>query len=102
MLLLFTIRSSARHSLLIVRVLALVLVSVSDLHLFVWVHVDSLLSSFPRRINNDLLMWEPPPPAAHSPEHSRHHHDEFQLCKSAFRLGELPQSLLLQRGSITF
>lgn len=38
------------------------------------------------RINNDLLMWEPPPPAAHSPEHSRHHHDEFQLCKSAFRL----------------
>lgn len=34
-------------------------------------------------------MWEPPPPAAHSPDHSRHRHDEFQLCKSAFRLGEL-------------
>uniref|UniRef100_A0A4W6EXS9 Autophagy related 2A n=1 Tax=Lates calcarifer TaxID=8187 RepID=A0A4W6EXS9_LATCA len=41
------------------------------------------------RINNDLLMWEPPPPpppSAHSPDHSRHRHDEFQLCKSAFRL----------------
>lgn len=46
-------------------------------------------------------MWEPPPPAAHSPEHSRHHHDEFQLCKSAFRLGEQPQLLLPQRGSDT-
>uniref|UniRef100_A0A8C9ZHY2 Autophagy related 2A n=1 Tax=Sander lucioperca TaxID=283035 RepID=A0A8C9ZHY2_SANLU len=42
--------------------------------------------SFYNRINNDLLMWEPPPPSAHSPDHSRHHHDEFQLCKSAFRL----------------
>uniref|UniRef100_A0A8C6L8S7 Autophagy related 2A n=1 Tax=Nothobranchius furzeri TaxID=105023 RepID=A0A8C6L8S7_NOTFU len=44
------------------------------------------------RINNDLLMWEPPPPpppSAHSPEQSRQSHDEFQLCKSAFRLGEL-------------
>uniref|UniRef100_A0AAX7V472 Autophagy related 2A n=1 Tax=Astatotilapia calliptera TaxID=8154 RepID=A0AAX7V472_ASTCA len=43
------------------------------------------------RINNDLLMWEPPPPpppSAHSPDHSRHHQDEFQLCKSAFRLGK--------------
>uniref|UniRef100_A0A671XK62 Autophagy related 2A n=1 Tax=Sparus aurata TaxID=8175 RepID=A0A671XK62_SPAAU len=40
------------------------------------------------RINNDLLMWEPPPPSAKSPDHSRQHHDEFQLCKSAFRLGE--------------
>ncbi|XP_047441149.1 autophagy-related protein 2 homolog A [Mugil cephalus] len=41
------------------------------------------------RINNDLLMWEPPPPppsSARSPDHSRHHRDEFQLCKSAFRL----------------
>ncbi|XP_051942118.1 autophagy-related protein 2 homolog A isoform X2 [Hippocampus zosterae] len=41
------------------------------------------------RINNDLLMWEPPPPAsssAHNPTHSHQHHDEFQLCKSAFRL----------------
>lgn len=41
------------------------------------------------RINNDLLMWEPPPPppsSAHSPDHSRYQHDEFQLCKSAFRL----------------
>ncbi|XP_061581548.1 autophagy-related protein 2 homolog A [Cololabis saira] len=41
------------------------------------------------RINNDLLMWEPPPPpppSAHSPVQSRHHRDEFQLCKSAFRL----------------
>uniref|UniRef100_A0A671XNC5 Autophagy related 2A n=1 Tax=Sparus aurata TaxID=8175 RepID=A0A671XNC5_SPAAU len=38
------------------------------------------------RINNDLLMWEPPPPSAKSPDHSRQHHDEFQLCKSAFRL----------------
>lgn len=36
-------------------------------------------------------MWEPPPPppsSAHSPDHSRHHQDEFQLCKSAFRLGK--------------
>ncbi|XP_056294879.1 autophagy-related protein 2 homolog A [Pseudoliparis swirei] len=41
--------------------------------------------SFYNRINNDLLMWEPPPPSAHSPNQSRHHHDEFQLCKSAFR-----------------
>ncbi|KAM8909877.1 autophagy-related protein 2 homolog A [Spinachia spinachia] len=41
--------------------------------------------SFYNRINNDLLMWEPPPPSVHSPNHSRHH-DEFQLCKSAFRL----------------
>ncbi|XP_061541277.1 autophagy-related protein 2 homolog A isoform X1 [Phycodurus eques] len=43
----------------------------------------------PRRINNDLLMWEPPPSApssAHSPTHGRQQHDEFQLCKSAFRL----------------
>ncbi|XP_013861327.1 autophagy-related protein 2 homolog A [Austrofundulus limnaeus] len=42
------------------------------------------------RINNDLLMWEPPPPppppSAHSPSQSRQNHDEFQLCKSAFRL----------------
>uniref|UniRef100_A0A673AS59 Autophagy related 2A n=1 Tax=Sphaeramia orbicularis TaxID=375764 RepID=A0A673AS59_9TELE len=41
------------------------------------------------RINNDLLMWEPPPPpppSDHSPAHGCH--DEFQLCKSAFRLGE--------------
>uniref|UniRef100_A0A8D3B5K2 Autophagy related 2A n=1 Tax=Scophthalmus maximus TaxID=52904 RepID=A0A8D3B5K2_SCOMX len=41
------------------------------------------------RINNDLLMWEPPPPplpSARSPDHSRHRRDEFQLCKSAFRL----------------
>uniref|UniRef100_A0A667ZKG5 Autophagy related 2A n=1 Tax=Myripristis murdjan TaxID=586833 RepID=A0A667ZKG5_9TELE len=44
------------------------------------------------RISNDLLMWEPPPPpppSAHSP-HAGHRHldSEFQLCKSAFRLGE--------------
>lgn len=47
------------------------------------------------RINNDLLMWEPPPPPPppsgppgnHSPHPNRRHHDdEFQLCKSAFRL----------------
>ncbi|XP_076877879.1 autophagy-related protein 2 homolog A [Brachyhypopomus gauderio] len=45
------------------------------------------------RINNDLLMWEPPPPAPPSsptstPSLPRHHRseDEFQLCKSAFRL----------------
>uniref|UniRef100_A0A3P9I7C6 Autophagy related 2A n=1 Tax=Oryzias latipes TaxID=8090 RepID=A0A3P9I7C6_ORYLA len=41
------------------------------------------------RINNDLLMWEPPPPpppSAHSPERSSHQREEFQLCKSAFRL----------------
>ncbi|TKS72259.1 Autophagy-related protein 2 -like protein A [Collichthys lucidus] len=38
------------------------------------------------RINNDLLMWEPPPPSPDSPDQSRHQRDEFQLCKSAFRL----------------
>nr|XP_057915994.1 autophagy-related protein 2 homolog A isoform X2 [Doryrhamphus excisus] len=41
------------------------------------------------RINNDLLMWEPPPtppPPAHGSVHGRQQHDEFQLCKSAFRL----------------
>lgn len=51
--------------------------------------MSPFLSSISWRINNDLLMWESPPPANHSPEHSRHHQDEFQLCKSAFRLGEL-------------
>ncbi|KAM6953685.1 autophagy-related protein 2 homolog A [Aplochiton taeniatus] len=42
------------------------------------------------RINNDLLMWEaPPPPPSEdkSPHpHRRHQDEEFQLCKSAFRL----------------
>ncbi|KAG7276950.1 LOW QUALITY PROTEIN: hypothetical protein CRUP_010270 [Coryphaenoides rupestris] len=47
------------------------------------------------RINNDLLMWEPPPPPppssdTHHPSSAhlnhRHQDDEFQLCKSAFRL----------------
>ncbi|KAK2849010.1 hypothetical protein Q5P01_008844 [Channa striata] len=42
------------------------------------------------RINNDLLMWEPPPPpppSTYSPDQSRYHNrDDFQLCKSAFRL----------------
>ncbi|XP_053361603.1 autophagy-related protein 2 homolog A isoform X1 [Clarias gariepinus] len=49
------------------------------------------------RINNDLLMWEPPPPPppppqppskiTHSPvQQRRSDDDEFQLCKSAFRL----------------
>ncbi|XP_077464814.1 autophagy-related protein 2 homolog A [Stigmatopora argus] len=41
------------------------------------------------RINNDLLMWEAPspaPPSTISPTHARQQHDEFQLCKSAFRL----------------
>lgn len=36
-------------------------------------------------------MWEPPPPpppSARSPDHGRYYHDEFQLCKSAFRLGK--------------
>ncbi|KAJ8405136.1 hypothetical protein AAFF_G00321270 [Aldrovandia affinis] len=43
------------------------------------------------RINNDLLMWEPPPEAPSGP-HSpscpppRAQDDNFQLCKSAFRL----------------
>ncbi|CAB1325069.1 unnamed protein product [Coregonus sp. 'balchen'] len=42
------------------------------------------------RINNDLLMWEAPPPSDpksdHSPQHRRQDDDNFQLCKSAFRL----------------
>ncbi|XP_037396470.1 autophagy-related protein 2 homolog A isoform X3 [Pygocentrus nattereri] len=47
------------------------------------------------RINNDLLMWEPPlsppspPKSFHSPsQQHRSEDDEFQLCKSAFRLVE--------------
>lgn len=54
-----------------------------------------LLVSLLLRINNDLLMWEPPPPPQPSPKisHSplqkrRSEDDEFQLCKSAFRLGQ--------------
>lgn len=45
------------------------------------------------RINNDLLMWEPPPPPPTPTKSSnfptqqhRSDDDEFQLCKSAFRL----------------
>ncbi|XP_030620868.1 autophagy-related protein 2 homolog A [Chanos chanos] len=44
------------------------------------------------RINNDLLMWEPPPPPPSPPKESSRSHqrysedEEFQLCKSAFRL----------------
>uniref|UniRef100_A0A673AS39 Autophagy related 2A n=1 Tax=Sphaeramia orbicularis TaxID=375764 RepID=A0A673AS39_9TELE len=57
------------------------------------------------RINNDLLMWEPPPPpppSDHSPAHGCH--DEFQLCKSAFRLDsdseeEEPQFYLASESS---
>lgn len=33
-------------------------------------------------------MWEPPPPSPDSSFQSKPQHDEFQLCKSAFRLGE--------------
>lgn len=52
--------------------------------------------TFTYRINNDLLMWEPPPTPcpppkiSHSPQQQRRpEDDEFQLCKSAFRLGQL-------------
>eukprot|EP00066_Takifugu_rubripes_P019546 XP_011608812.1 PREDICTED: autophagy-related protein 2 homolog A [Takifugu rubripes] len=38
------------------------------------------------RINNDLLMWEPPPPSPNNSVQSNPQRDEFQLCKSAFRL----------------
>lgn len=48
------------------------------------------------RINNDLLMWEPadllptPAPATHPPgfsSPSSFWHDNFKMCKSAFKLG---------------
>ncbi|KAK5896939.1 hypothetical protein CesoFtcFv8_010050 [Champsocephalus esox] len=60
-----------------------------DIHLplaYILLPSKQAFQSFYNRINNDLLMWEPPPPSASSPEHSRQHHEEFQLCKSAFRL----------------
>ncbi|KAL2088636.1 hypothetical protein ACEWY4_015535 [Coilia grayii] len=50
------------------------------------------LNSVYNRINNDLLMWEPPvapPTGQEKPQASTHHSsqdDEFQLCKSAFKL----------------
>ncbi|KAK1904191.1 Autophagy-related protein 2 like A [Dissostichus eleginoides] len=60
-----------------------------DIHLplaYILLPSKQAFQSFYNRINNDLLMWEPPPPSASSPDHSRQHHEEFQLCKSAFRL----------------
>uniref|UniRef100_A0A8C7ZQB0 Autophagy related 2A n=1 Tax=Oryzias sinensis TaxID=183150 RepID=A0A8C7ZQB0_9TELE len=57
------------------------------------------------RINNDLLMWEPPPPpppSAHSPERSSHQREEFQLCKSAFRLGDHGEIVLDLEGGKMF
>ncbi|KAF7667614.1 hypothetical protein LDENG_00053510 [Lucifuga dentata] len=56
---------------------------------YVFLPSKQAFQSIYNRINNDLLMWEPPPPpppSPHSPNSSRRHHDEFQLCKSAFRL----------------
>lgn len=57
------------------------------------VHLSTYL-----RINNDLLMWEPadlvpaPEPAAHPsgyPGPSGFWHDNFKMCKSAFKLGRM-------------
>lgn len=61
-----------------------------------WARPPSLLLSICPRINNDLLMWEPadllpaPDPAAHPPGFpgpSGFWHDNFKMCKSAFKLG---------------
>lgn len=57
------------------------------------------------RINNDLLMWEPadllpaPAPATHPagfPGPSGFWHDNFKMCKSAFKLGrrDVPTGVL--------
>ncbi|XP_047658028.1 autophagy-related protein 2 homolog A isoform X3 [Tachysurus fulvidraco] len=60
---------------------------------FILLPSKEAFQSIYNRINNDLLMWEPPPPPqlppkiSHSPlQQRRSEDDEFQLCKSAFRL----------------
>uniref|UniRef100_A0A674CJX8 Autophagy related 2A n=1 Tax=Salmo trutta TaxID=8032 RepID=A0A674CJX8_SALTR len=61
---------------------------------YIFLPSKQAFQSIYNRINNDLLMWEAPPPSGsksdHSPLHGRQDDDNFQLCKSAFRLGETP------------
>uniref|UniRef100_A0A8C7VT00 Autophagy related 2A n=1 Tax=Oncorhynchus mykiss TaxID=8022 RepID=A0A8C7VT00_ONCMY len=61
---------------------------------YIFLPSKQAFQSIYNRINNDLLMWEAPPPLGsksdHSPLHRRQDDDNFQLCKSAFRLGETP------------
>uniref|UniRef100_A0A674CIT4 Autophagy related 2A n=1 Tax=Salmo trutta TaxID=8032 RepID=A0A674CIT4_SALTR len=57
---------------------------------YIFLPSKQAFQSIYNRINNDLLMWEAPPPSGsksdHSPLHGRQDDDNFQLCKSAFRL----------------
>uniref|UniRef100_A0A4W5NJF9 Autophagy related 2A n=1 Tax=Hucho hucho TaxID=62062 RepID=A0A4W5NJF9_9TELE len=57
---------------------------------YIFLPSKQAFQSIYNRINNDLLMWEAPPPSGpksdHSPLHRRQDDDNFQLCKSAFRL----------------
>uniref|UniRef100_A0A8C7R2C9 Autophagy related 2A n=1 Tax=Oncorhynchus mykiss TaxID=8022 RepID=A0A8C7R2C9_ONCMY len=57
---------------------------------YIFLPSKQAFQSIYNRINNDLLMWEAPPPLGsksdHSPLHRRQDDDNFQLCKSAFRL----------------
>ncbi|XP_038867882.1 autophagy-related protein 2 homolog A-like [Salvelinus namaycush] len=57
---------------------------------YIFLPSKQAFQSIYNRINNDLLMWEAPPPSGsksdHSPLHRLQDDDNFQLCKSAFRL----------------
>ncbi|KAM9377347.1 autophagy-related protein 2 homolog A [Pholidichthys leucotaenia] len=55
---------------------------------YIFLPSKQAFQSIYNRINNDLLMWEPPPPPPPSAPSSNcsHQHDEFLLCKSAFKM----------------
>uniref|UniRef100_A0A6Q2ZEL9 Autophagy related 2A n=1 Tax=Esox lucius TaxID=8010 RepID=A0A6Q2ZEL9_ESOLU len=57
---------------------------------YIFLPSKQAFQSIYNRINNDLLMWEAPPPSDHnngkSSQNQHQNHDNFQLCKSAFRL----------------